>query len=553
MAGRIAQLVDTIGDALAQLRDEFADPSLLSLHDVAAEMEKLEEHLNAKALIDASFAYLCDRDNAGRLVGAVHPNAYLTTRLGLSAGEAYDRLARGRDLFAPPVTPEPADTGGDDDGSGGSGFELEFGTDNAETEQARREAEEQARRSQEEARTKAAGVSAEKQNIIRRELDKLLAPAHGERTRIHAQAMDEAATRDVKDLRMHVRRNVDAANRKHAPRNNPNAGFANRAVHIGHRKADGTHEITITATAGDTALFKAHLDKGLAPHTNTGDAQRGTDGAGETSGVTDYRTPPQRHYDQFTTILKAFESGQQKLSGGAASVVIAMTMDDLADTDGYAAGGGLFATNTGIDIDVIDMARLGLGTLDTADSDQANFILQLDSVTAVPLSMGKTRTASIGQRIAMLAVQGVCSWTGCTKPLTECEAHHIFAWILGGLTTMDNLTGLCRQHHRCNNDNRDGTWGKGHMDYDPDTGQAGLVTPGATHMQFNTTDPAHHCAANRIRRRTTTTNTGTGTGTSGPTTPTPKTRPDPPLFPPNNTPTRTRKQPRPRAHTHARE
>jgi len=127
MTGRIAQLVNTIGDALAQLRDEFADPSLLSLHDVAAEMEKLEEHLNAKALIDASFAYLCDRDNAGRLVGAVHPNAYLTTRLGLSAGEAYDRLARGRDLFAPPVTPdpEPADTSGVDDGYGGSGFELE--------------------------------------------------------------------------------------------------------------------------------------------------------------------------------------------------------------------------------------------------------------------------------------------------------------------------------------------------------------------------------------------------------------------------------------------
>ena len=29
MTGRIAQLVNAIGDALAQLRDEFADPSLL--------------------------------------------------------------------------------------------------------------------------------------------------------------------------------------------------------------------------------------------------------------------------------------------------------------------------------------------------------------------------------------------------------------------------------------------------------------------------------------------------------------------------------------------
>lgn len=486
----------------------------MTFREIYQDLEKLEAIFNTKALIDASFAYICDRDDAGRMVGGNYANAYLKERLGLSPGEAFDRIARGRDLFAPVPETEPTpDPGPDDDVAedlfGSTGHGEADASDRsardaaaaAEREAARQAAEEERRQAQADARSAAGNVSAEKQAIIRRELDKLLKPARSERQRLHALALKEAANRDPKDLRLFVRRLVEEENRKHAPRENPNAGHENRSVHVGRRNADGTVDIKVTTTAGHAALIKAHLDKGLVPNSNMPD------------GESDTRTPMQRYYDQFFAIFSKYEESQQAANGGAASVVLAMTVDDLADADAAT----LFDSNTGIELDCFDLVRLGLdGTTD--------YILQLDSVTGVPLSLGRTRCASIPQRIAMLAIQGVCSWVGCTAPLTECEAHHILAWIKGGLTDMSNITGLCREHHRCNNDERDGSWGKGHMEYDPGTGRAGLVRAGTNFKVFNESDPAEHSAANRLRKREST----RGTPLRSPRSP----GPDPAIFPP---------------------
>jgi len=82
--------------------------------------------------------------------------------------------------------------------------------------------------------------------------------------------------------------------------------------------------------------------------------------------------------------------------------------------------------------------------------------------------------------------------------MSECEAHHIISWLRYGNTDIDNLTGLCPTHHKCNNDHRDGSFNKGYMDYDPDTGTATLVKADGT-RHTNTTDPAMHSAVNRIK------------------------------------------------------
>ena len=60
-------------------------------------------------------------------------------------------------------------------------------------------------------------MSAEKQDIIRRELDKLLKAALGERARIHADAMEEALHRSPEDLRIFVRKAVDRHRRESTP------------------------------------------------------------------------------------------------------------------------------------------------------------------------------------------------------------------------------------------------------------------------------------------------------------------------------------------------
>jgi hypothetical protein len=39
-----------------------------------------------------------------------------------------------------------------------------------------------------------------------------------------------------------------------------------------------------------------------------------------------------------------------------------------------------------------------------------------------------------------------CQFPGCTS--RRCDAHHVTHWMDGGNTSLDNLTLLCRRHHR---------------------------------------------------------------------------------------------------------
>lgn len=84
MTSTITQCVDQISSALRTLSELFADPSALAFDDVRRDMERLEEQCKKKATIDAAFAFIAERDEAGRIVGANYPNAYLQQRLDLS-------------------------------------------------------------------------------------------------------------------------------------------------------------------------------------------------------------------------------------------------------------------------------------------------------------------------------------------------------------------------------------------------------------------------------------------------------------------------------------
>ena len=472
----IAELVDQVADGLSQLRQLLDDPSALPLATITRDIARLERAMDKKAYVDAAFAQACVLADAGKLVGANHPDAYLTEKLGISRGEAYNRIARAKALFdAPPEPPEPEDFF----------FEEDCTEDDrlAAEEAARKAAEEEAerrRKDQEEARKRADEVPAAKQDIIRRELDKLLKAAEGERMRIYARAMEQAKCRDEKDLRLFVKRLVAEANKPHV-KANPNAGFEKRDASLGRENVDGTFDVTLSMTRADYALYKALTDKGLSPNSNIPE---------ELQGDRDSRTKGQRRYDQYMAILRQYEEGQQAANGGAASVVVSVTLDDLAEADANT----LFQTNVGVELDAFDLVRLGMdGTSD--------FLLTVDGLSGVPLHLGRSRRlASVGQRIAMFAVQGVCSWAGCTTSMSECEAHHIISWLRYGATDIENLTGLCPTHHRCNNDRRDGSFNKGYMDYDPDTGGAVLVKADGT-RHTNTTDLAMHSAVNRIKAK----------------------------------------------------
>jgi hypothetical protein len=51
------------------------------------------------------------------------------------------------------------------------------------------------------------------------------------------------------------------------------------------------------------------------------------------------------------------------------------------------------------------------------------------------------------QRIALAVRDRGCTWPGCDRPPSWCEAHHIISWADGGPTDLANGCLLCPYHH----------------------------------------------------------------------------------------------------------
>ena len=72
----------------------------------------------------------------------------------------------------------------------------------------------------------------------------------------------------------------------------------------------------------------------------------------------------------------------------------------------------------------------------------------VEDANAEPLSVTrKTRVVPTAMRRALEARDGGCRFPGCTHRRFV-DAHHIVHWADGGDTTLNNLTLLCRKHHR---------------------------------------------------------------------------------------------------------
>jgi hypothetical protein len=73
----------------------------------------------------------------------------------------------------------------------------------------------------------------------------------------------------------------------------------------------------------------------------------------------------------------------------------------------------------------------------------------LGGAPSQPLDVGRTsRVVSPAQRTALAVRDGGCVFPDCDRPLAWCEAHHVWHWLHGGPTDLDNLALLCRAHHR---------------------------------------------------------------------------------------------------------
>lgn len=97
--------------------------------------------------------------------------------------------------------------------------------------------------------------------------------------------------------------------------------------------------------------------------------------------------------------------------------------------------------------ETLDGAELCFDTVARLCCDAVIRAVRLDE-HGVPLDVGRRyRTATRAQWVALGSIYSTCAWSGCDRPLSWCQAHHIDEWEKGGSTDLENLVPLCTKHH----------------------------------------------------------------------------------------------------------
>ncbi|KAA0096805.1 HNH endonuclease [Mycolicibacterium sp. P1-18] len=152
----------------------------------------------------------------------------------------------------------------------------------------------------------------------------------------------------------------------------------------------------------------------------------------------DHRTLAQRQHDALMTagrsVLESGELGRH--NGLPATIVIRTTLQDLESRAGVGVTGG----GTVMPIrDVIGLAaRAHL------------FLAVFDGATGAALNLFRARrTASLAQRLMLIARDGGCTKPGCTVPAYGSQVHHAARdWADGGQTNVDELALACGPDNR---------------------------------------------------------------------------------------------------------
>lgn len=204
-------------------------------------------------------------------------------------------------------------------------------------------------------------------------------------------------------------------------------------------RPDGSGDLHGQLTPEATAVWTAIIDALSSPVGQCGSAgsepgsselpQAGGDGM-------DQRSAAQRRHDAFVEAgRRLLNSGSLPPAGGTpVTVVLRVDVNDLAH------GNGVAHTDRG--------SAWPLRDLVTCLSD-AEIVPVLTNHAGAVLALGRTqRLASRAQRLALAARDGGCSFPSCERPAPWTEAHHVISWLAGGCTDLDNLTLVCRFHHR---------------------------------------------------------------------------------------------------------
>ncbi len=477
-----ASVAHSFSDAVTLIRQGFEtltatltpDLSATDFHALEGSITQLTETLTAHSVITITIAYLADKHHSGDRVGSRTADTYIAKLLGISLFEAGRLVQRGKDTFA---TPRLVDIHRDlntlyasDDVTGLVGEEdesVEQRTARFEKKRSRffeaqhiHETEKEAQRNAVEAFRKNT-INEEHLRVLDRELNRLNTNLN--RHNIRARALFKASDLSIKDFRNFVRRLIDNVNAQH---HDPQAAYKRRFLTIGVPDADGGAKLTGYIPATTLALIQEALSSTNQPDKCATNEQQP-------------RTLQQRRVDELTHILCNNAAHISQNRGGIGTIVVSMTsqeLRDILDENNAARLSELVnqprPTNTAAMLSLLDLYNMELATYDMACLHNPE--------TGNPLFCGRAkRSATLTQKIALIATELVCSYPDCDVPACNCEVHHMTAWKHNGTTDIDNLTLRCRNHHMDNNDSHDPAIRRGWAERDPYTGRVGHQPPPA--------------------------------------------------------------------------
>jgi hypothetical protein len=215
-----------------------------------------------------------------------------------------------------------------------------------------------------------------------------------------------------------------------------------RGISKGPQQPDGNIHLAAELTPEAWAIWEALFAKFAAPGMcNPADHQPTTSGTPTQAQIdADTRTLAQRRHDAFVFIGRtALNKGELGRHNGLPTTIIARTtLQDLESRTGVGVTGG------GTVLPLSDLLRLA------AHADSRHYLAVFDRATGAALNLFRARrTASVAQRLALIAREGGCTKPGCTVPAYGTQAHHaVRDWTAGGLTNVDDLALACGPDNR---------------------------------------------------------------------------------------------------------
>ncbi|MDQ6840326.1 MAG: HNH endonuclease [Actinomycetota bacterium] len=213
------------------------------------------------------------------------------------------------------------------------------------------------------------------------------------------------------------------------------------ADHDGPEPAEPEGRLRVTAASDGTTHLAGTLDaEGGAVFGSVLDQLTDQLWRAERAGTGDDRTRPPvvtrpRLRAEALVVMARLATAADPARRGARPLINVLidlpTLEARADRPATLDGGGVLTAEAA--------RRLA------CDADVARVLTGPDGAV---VDLGRTaRTATADQWRALRLRDGGCTWPGCDRPPSWCQAHHIVWWEHQGRTDLSNLTLLCSHHH----------------------------------------------------------------------------------------------------------